>query len=126
MSYFIQTDHELKLIRYAHAGILRVNDIGKAWEDFLHMEEFTLGRYNLLSDYRMARFDASKEDVEFILSFMYGIRDIVRGKKQALLLNDPASTALSMLFESRVNKEVGFVVKLFFTEKSALDWLTNP
>lgn len=55
---------------------------------------------------------------------MKNIEGVVRGKKQALIIDDPYSAAGSMIFESDVYKKVGFNVKIFSTEEAAIKWLT--
>ena len=58
-----------------------------------------------------------------IIDYMKAIEPIVKGKKQALIVDDPYSVAGSMLFENKVYREVGFIVKVFSTEEAALKWL---
>ncbi len=50
--------------------------------------------------------------------------NIVKGKKQAIIVDDPYSSAASMLFKIDVYNEVGYNVQLFSTETVALDWLS--
>jgi len=123
MKYSIKIDHHLKLIRYKHSGLLKSNDIELAWKEFLGMEEFTELKYNLLSDYTDAEFDIPVDFLPELIEFMQNIKPIVEGKKQSLIVTGPFTTAASMLFETEVNKEVGFLVKVFSTEEKALEWL---
>ena len=123
MKYSIQIDHELKLIRYTHSGSICAEDIGEAWKEFLSLKEFTDLKYNLLSDYRNGKFEIQPEFVSEIINYMKNIEMIVKGKKQDLIVNDPHTVAISMLFEDDVYEKVGFNVQLFTTEKSALRWL---
>jgi len=123
MEYSIDIDHDRKLIIYRHSGFLTTDNIGEVWTQLLAMPEFTQMKYNLLSDYRNSRFIFSVEEVTEIVNFMRNIENMVRGKKQALILEDPRSTAASMLFEQKVYDEVGFDVQVFSTEKAALRWL---
>ena len=44
---------------------------------------------------------------------MRTIKNIVKGKKQALIVDNPFSVAMSMLLEEDVNKEVGFIFQNF-------------
>ena len=122
-NFAVDTDHELKLIRYKHSGLISANDIGEAWQYFLSLEEFTALKYNLLSDYRDGKFIIPAEFVHEIVQYMERIAFIVEGKKQALIVKDFHSVAVSMLFENEVYDKVGFKVQTFSTEKSALDWL---
>ncbi len=124
-SYSLKTDHANKLIRYRHWGKIIPEDVGKVWEELLENEAFTREKYNLLSDYRRGEFIAKSNDVKIICDILYSLKTILKGKKQALILDSPMNTALSMLFEGQVNKKVGFIVKVFSTEAAALDWLSN-
>lgn len=125
MNYSISTDHKLKIIRYKHAGLINSEDIASAWSVFLSLNEFTQLKYNLLSDYSNGKFNIPIEEIPKIVEFMKVIKDVVNGKKQALIVDDPYSAAASMLFEESVYLEVGFKVKLFSTETAALKWLAD-
>lgn len=125
MRYSISIDHELKLIRYRHSGPIFAEDIEKAWFEFLAFEEFTVLKYNLLSDYRGGKFEIPVQHLHDIIVFMQKIENIVRGKKQALVVDDPNSVAAAMLFEKEVIAKVGFGVQIFSTEEAALIWLRS-
>lgn len=122
-TFSIEPDHDLKIIRYIHSGRLTYDDIGQAWAQLLSMPEFTAMKYNLLSDYRKAIFDMELEEADKIVEFMKTIEPVVRGKKQCLVVEDPYSTAGSILFQQKVYQEVGFRVKTFSTIKAAEEWL---
>jgi len=122
-NFSIIIDHELKIIRYTHYRLICALDIEKAWSIFLNMKEFTELNYNLLSDYRGGKFQMSVNVLPEIIKFIRVIENIVKGKKQALIVDDPYSVAGSMLFESKVIEEIGFIVKVFSTEVAALKWL---
>jgi hypothetical protein len=87
------------------------------------LKEFTHLKYNLLSDYTDAKFLMNEKEIDEICGFLLNLKELLEGKKQALILHEPVSTALSILFEGEVNKKVGFIVKVFSTEKAALYWL---
>ncbi len=125
MNYSIEIDHNLKIIRYKHTGLIKDEDIAKAWQTFLSMKEFTESKYNLLSDYRGSKLDMDIKSPDRIVNFMMSIEPIVRGKKQSLILDDPYSTAGSVMFSEKVNKKVGFKVRVFSTEKAAIEWTTS-
>lgn len=124
MNYSIDIDHNLKIIKYKHSGIIKHEDIGKAWEEFLQMKEFTELQYGLFSDYRGGKFNIKLAFLPALIEFMHSIKSVVEKKKQCLIVDDPFSTAAAILFENRVNKEIGFQVKVFNTETAALKWLT--
>lgn len=125
MKYSINIDHELKLIKYKHSGLIYSEDIEKAWNMFLTFPEFTNLKYNLFSDYRDGKFQIPRQDLSNIIHFMEKIENIVRGKKQALIVDEPYSVAASILFENAVNEKVGFNVQIFNTENAALKWLSS-
>lgn len=123
MKYSINIDHELRLIRYTHSGLIYVEDIGEAWKEFLSLQEFTDLKYNLLSDFRGGKFQIADTFVTEITNYMQRIETIVKSKKQALITDDPYSVAISMIFADDVYKKVEFNVKVFTTETAALRWL---
>jgi hypothetical protein len=123
MNYSIRVDNELKIIRYTHNGNISTGDIGKAWQELLGLDEFTRMKYNLLSDYRCAVSMMEVADVHLICNFLLSLEDILRNKKQALIVDEPLSTALSVLFKGEVNKRIGFKVEVFSTEEAALEWI---
>jgi len=126
MNYTIKIDHKLKIIRYSHSGLIeRKEEIGKAWEELLSLKEFTELNYNLLSDYRNSTFNLPFEDIGLIIDFLYSIKHILNGKKQSMILDDPKSTAMSLLFEIEIYKKMNFSVKIFSTEEGALSWLIH-
>lgn len=124
MNYTIEKDHDKKIIRYTHIGCLDRESIGAAWKVLLQTPEFTVGNYHLLTDYRNSEFCNAHNDVEEIIDFLYKIRHILKDKKQAMIVDNPMSTALSILFEERVTSKVGFIVKVFSTKEEALRWLS--
>ena len=125
MKHSIAIDHAKKLIIYRHSGEVGAEAIGKAWEEFMNIPAFTQQKYNLFSDYRNSIFNFEVSDVDKIVDHLYLLKDIIKDKKQALLIDKPISTALSMLFEEKVKERVGFDVKVFSTEKAAYDWLSD-
>lgn len=124
MKYTIHIEHELRLVRYKHTGIINADEIGQAWKELLTMKEFALLKYNLLSDYSEAKFDFGREIIPGLVDFMRTIEMVVSGKKQALIIDEPNAVAASMIFENKVYAEIGFKVKVFSTEAAALYWLS--
>ena len=123
--YSLETDHANRLIRYRHWGDIVPDDIGKVWEVLLEDEYFTKNKYNLLSDYSEGKFVASSKDVGEIIEILTSHKEFLTGKKQAMILDSPLNMALSVLFERRVRKKVGFIVKVFSTEEAAFKWITS-
>jgi hypothetical protein len=125
MKYSIEIDHEWRIIRYKHSGIIHAEEIEEAWGEFLKIKDFTQNGYNLLSDYRDGKFKIPISHLSKMIEFMREIEGVVKGRKQALIVSHPYSVAGSIIFRDRVYKEIGFKVKLFSTEPAALKWLTE-
>jgi hypothetical protein len=123
MNYRILIDHQSRLIQYSHVGIINLEDIGSAWAEFKELKEFTALKYNLLTDYSEAKFDMKLDDLDKITDHLVSQRDILNNKKQAIILSEPLSTALSMLFKGKIIKQIGFNVEIFSTKEGALKWL---
>lgn len=127
MNFTLTIDHELKIIRYKHVGVITQHEeIGEVWQQLLAMEEFTKLGYNLLSDYREARFKFPPNVLHEIVAYLGQLEPILRGKKQSILITDPGSTAYSIMFESAVYQAIGFRVKVFSTEQGAIRYVTEP
>jgi len=126
LNYTITIEHDLKLIKYKHDGLLEAKDIGYVWEnELLKMKEFTQMEYNLFSDYSDAKLKIPTSFLPELMTFMKKIRFIVEGKKQSIIVADPYSTAASLIFENEVIKEAGFEVKVFSTKEAAFNWITS-
>ncbi|MCL3781936.1 hypothetical protein EMN47_16240 [Prolixibacteraceae bacterium JC049] len=125
MSYTLELNHHKKFIAYKHCGNITRDDIGEAWEEMLKMPEFTQEKYNLFSDYSEGVFIGTPKDVKLVSDILFELKDMLKGKKQALILSEPMSTALSILFEGEINERIGFIVKVFSTKEAAQEWLTK-
>lgn len=125
MSYTIEINHEQKYIHYSHSGLIERVRLGAAWAELLTLKEFTDLNYNLLSDYRGAKFNFSPTETDVITEFLLSIKHILNGKKQSVMIDDPYSTAVSLMFENKLNIEIGFYVRVFSTESAALSWITD-
>jgi hypothetical protein len=123
MNFNIRIDHNNKVIIYKHFGEIKKEDIGAAWYEFLQMEEFTQKKYNLLSDYSEGKFILDVKEVDEITEHLYKLKDILENKKQAIIINEPVSAAISVLFEGEVNEKVGFKVTIFSTIEAGMKWL---
>lgn len=120
MGHSIKFNHEKKYLHYSHQGIVDRKDIGEVWKQLLSMPEFTQKKYNLLSDYRGAKFNFTPLEIDVIDSFLQSIKTIIDGKKNAVIVDFPEETVISILFE--YNK-MNFQVKTFCTEEAALRFL---
>lgn len=123
-SYTISIDHKLKIIRYVHSGIIKEKDeIVEVWEKLLDLKEFCELGYHLFSDYRKAIIKLPESDIESIYEYFFKIKDVVDFKKQSIVIEEPTSTALSVLFMNQIQETTNFRIKIFSTEEAAIDWL---
>lgn len=125
MSFTLDIDHNSKIIQYRHTGSIKIEQLGEVWDILLTTKEFTEDKYDLLSDFRNSRFDMELSTADEIVQILKTIEPIIRGKKQALILDDPYSTAGSIIFRDKIIEETGFLVKIFCTEDAAIEWLTQ-
>ena len=123
-SYSIFIDHELKIIRYVHSGTIKdKSEIGEVWEKLLDLKEFSELGYYLFSDYRKAVIKLPESDIEFIYEYFVKIKNILEFKKQSIVIEEPTSTALSVLFMNQIQETTNFRIKIFSTEEAAIKWL---
>jgi len=123
--YNLETDKNLKIIRYTHSGLISRKELGTAWTEILQKDEFTKSGYNLLSDYRNADFDFTVDETDVIWDFLESIKHILNGKRESVITDKPFTTAISMLFEKQLYSKMGFNIKIFSTEQAALHWLSS-
>lgn len=126
MSYTIEVDDFFKVIRYTHKGLIERIELREVWEKLLQLQEFISGGYGLLSDYRGSVFNFKLEETGIIDEFLNSLENILRGKKQSVIVDNPHATVISMIFQNKLFDTIGFRVKVFSTEKAAISWLVNP
>jgi hypothetical protein len=119
----ISIDNDNKIIVYQHSGLLSLSEIGDAWKAIIEMAEFSKLGYNLLSDYSSADFDFSINQTDQVFDFLYSIKDILKGKKEAVITSNPLTTAISVFFENESYRNFQFEVKTFSTREVAVEWL---
>ncbi|MEA2043498.1 MAG: hypothetical protein U9N85_13235 [Bacteroidota bacterium] len=61
-------------------------------------------------------------DTKKVSDFLHKLNPILNNKKQALIVNNPYDSAVSMLFEKSIREKTGFIVQLFSTQDTALEW----
>jgi len=123
MGYSIKIDHDNKYIHYSHQGKISRKEIGDAWIELLNMTEFSKEKYNLLSDYRNGIFDFNIENIGAIEEFLKANQDILNGKKNAVIVDNPNETVIAMMFENNMQIKINYAVKTFSTLKAAIKYL---
>ena len=123
MAYKIETYHNDNIIIYTHHGDVTKDEIGNAWNEMLQIPEFTIGKYNLLTDYREGKSQIKTDELSEIIEILSKIKPIIRGKKQAFLVHEPIGTAITLMFETEVFEKTGFLCKTFVTNEAAIKWL---
>lgn len=123
MSYSIKIDHENKYIHYAHSGIIKRKEIGEAWKELLDLTEFSKGKYNLLSDYRNGFFDFNINEIAPIEEFLKANKEVLNGKKNAVIVDNPHETVIAVMFENKLQKEINYIVKTFSNLIPAIHFL---
>ncbi|MFB6318812.1 hypothetical protein [Saccharicrinis sp. FJH54] len=121
--HHITTDHKRKIIIYKHYGTINLGDLQSAWLEILNINMFSQGDYNLLADYRNAKFNFEFKETNVVLDFLLTIKDILKGKKEAVIVDNPQSTVMSMLVKKEIQKIPEFRVEIFSTSNAAYNWL---
>lgn len=123
MGYSVKIDNHLKIIRYKHYGVIERSELGEAWDQLINIKEFTDDHYNLLFDYTECQFSITTDDFKEIEDFLKSITHLIRGKKQAVIVDNPKTTAVSLIIRSKVNQATGFHIEVFSTRDAAITWL---
>ncbi len=125
MSYTIHSDKNLKIIKHKLIGDLDESNLGKAWEKIVQMEEFRKFGYNVLSDYREAKFKFTIKETDILDDIISNYKTLLDGKKGAVIVNVPLYTAISVLISEKFRNVPNYKVKIFSTEEAAIEWLTK-
>lgn len=121
--YQINPIHNQHIISYKHNGSISLEELRSAWMELLDMEEFSKREYHILADYRGGDFEFEMLETEVIFDFLINIRDLLAGKKEAVIVDNPKNTVLSLLLQNKIDKDIDFKVKLFSTPEAAERWL---
>lgn len=122
-NYSITINHEKKYIHYSHQGKISRKEMGDVWIELLNMTEFSKEKYNLLSDYRNGVFDFNIENIDVIEDFLKANQDVLKGKKNAVIVDNPNETVIAMMFENKMQIEIDFYVKTFSTLEAAIKYI---
>ncbi|MFO8086790.1 MAG: STAS/SEC14 domain-containing protein [Bacteroidales bacterium] len=125
MGYSIKIDHQFNIIRYKHYGTIERSELGEAWNQLINIREFANGQFDLLSDYSGCQFNITVGDLKVIEDFLKSITHITRGKKQAIIVDNPKTTAVSIIIGSKIGQETGFHAEIFSTQDTAINWLNS-
>lgn len=118
-------NQELKLVIHKYRGDVTPNHLKNAWHTFLHLKSFTSDGYNLLSDYSEAKFNLELHELDVARPFLKRHRYFLQGKKEAVVTNDPVTTAICSLFEQHAYEDAGMLVRVFTTKEAAFKWIMN-
>jgi len=123
-SHSIILNHEFKFIYYKHTGVVQRKEIGEVWCKILSMSEFLDLNYNILSDYSNAKLDFDLSDTDVINQFLVEKRDILNGRKNAVVVNNPHDTVISVVFEREMLDKINFKIRTFSTLAAAEEYLS--
>jgi hypothetical protein len=114
---------ELDIVVHRYKDIVTARKLGGAWNALMKLEAFTEKGYDLISNYGKAKFDFRLEDLEVAKKFLRKYRMKLSGKKEAIITDNPYTTALCMLFKQHAQNEAGLQVRIFSTEQAAIKWI---
>ncbi|MFO7862483.1 MAG: hypothetical protein R6U85_00645 [Salinivirgaceae bacterium] len=122
-NYSITIDHKNRLINHKHYGLIERKQLGQAWMEIIKMTEFLKHEYGLLSDYREGSFNFSIDNIDPIWDFLNANANLLKGKIEAVLVDNPKDTVIPVLFQNSIYERIGFAVKIFSTQEAAKEWL---
>lgn len=123
MTYSIEIDKGKKIILYKVVGEVEKRDIGIAWKEVFNMPEFSSLGYNILADYSEAEFKFSIIDTKVLDSILDSSSSTVPGKKFAVIVSIPYTTAITMLVQEKFHTRLAYSTRIFATTEAAMKWL---
>ncbi len=127
MSYRVSRSKGFGFFIYQHSGVIQKKDLKAAWLEILDHAEFTHGQYNVLADIREGSFDFTVEELDVMMNFLASIRNLLDGRRMAIIVDKPRETVISMLLEKPALQEFGFHIKTFATMEAAVEFARiNP
>ena len=123
MQFSIDLDKDLRIIKYKAWGRIDKNDIGVGWQEIIGRKEFTDLGYHVLADYRYAQFSFSIDDTTILDRIIEASKIEFKGKKNAVIVTLPHSTAISMIVKGKFHPKLGYEIEIFYTEEAAIKWL---
>lgn len=123
MDYTIKIDKDLKIIIYRVLGEVKTSEMGNGWKKVFGMKEFIESGYNILADYSKSEFNFSLMDTEKLVPILNSSNSKIPNKKFAVIANIPYNTAVSMFIQEMFHASLGYLTKVFSTEKAAMEWL---
>ena len=122
--YSIQSNNDHSFIKIVLQGSVTVQDAIDLARDLSVYRKKAIAGSLLLTDARDANFSFSVNDLKEIAQETSKHAQVDKPLKEALLINSPKETALSLMFEKR-KLSSHHETMIFNTEQSALAWLHN-
>jgi hypothetical protein len=117
MKYKNEILQDNQFIRCHFHGPIKSKDIHEALNNFM------ITGYKALFDYRLARLDFCIREIDVIMEFLHVNHRHVKGKKLAILVNNPICTAILTLLKINLIEKSIMDSNIFYTEAAALEWL---
>ena len=77
----------------------------------------------MLTDYRGGVFYISIDEIDIVDNFLGKIAHLLKGKRNAIIVDSPNEHVLSMLVCMDKDIEINYYLDLFSTEEAALNYL---
>jgi hypothetical protein len=79
--------------------------------------------YDILTDYSKAEFNFSIADTKVLDPILKASRSKVPGKKIAVVVSIPYTTAITMIVQEKFHSDLGYITKIFSSREAAMQWL---
>ncbi len=124
-TYTVELSKSEKIIKYQVIGTIEKSDIGVGWREVFNMLEFSEMGYDILADYSHADFKFTIADTKVLDSILNASSSKVPGKKIAVIVKMPYSTAISMIVKEKFHADLNYNAMIFSTQEAALMWLNE-
>jgi hypothetical protein len=115
---------ELDILITNTTGITVLGDILQHYQELNKIKDLPRNLKNLI-DCREAIFELNVEDLNKTKPLVKDSLKWFDSIKEAILVNQPSSTAIAMMFQDFNNSHSNYEFKIFSTKSAALDWLTS-
>ena len=125
MKYAIEFDNNHLLYKRSFNGKINMSDIVEAWGMLIDDKDFVESDCPLVSDYRNAELLMNVDAINQALRFYDSKKEVLKGRKHAVLVEKPRQTALALLFKRSHDESQGMLFNLFEEEQEALRWINE-
>lgn len=113
-------DNATQIFYKYYSGSVSIQDLRASWQEIIDNDGIPVNTKRFLLDYTKATYIVTARSAEDILEFYKSNKQIFRGAKIALIMQEPDQVVVPIL----VNESSSLATfKPFYTESAAVEWL---